>query len=79
MGWDMMCYRLVTGWYPSKNTAEKVLSKVKGTLIGAKIITDDIFFGVECGLFCDFTRAYSEKEKLKRKGVCCCCECIGDF
>lgn len=39
-------YRLVTGWYPSENTASKVLNKVKGNCKQAKIVQEDDCFVV---------------------------------
>lgn len=72
-----MMYRLTTGWYPSRNTAEKVLKKVKSFIPKARLVNnDEVFFSVECGLYTDAKEADSAKKDFLSHGVYCGIECI---
>jgi hypothetical protein len=68
---SMLEYRIITGWYPSKETAEKVLSKAKAFNKNARVIEGDIFYGVIVDSFEDLEKARAEKDRLISKGLYC--------
>lgn len=71
-----MIYRLTTGWYPSANTAYKVLGKVKAVEKNASVKECGGYFTVEIKTFTSLDIAVLEKERFIKKGICCGVECL---
>lgn len=64
-------FRVVTGWYPSKNTAERILSKVKAHFKGAFIQEDTGFYTIVIGTYGNYECALRVRENCIARKVYC--------
>lgn len=71
-----MMYRLVTGWYPSRQTAERILKNVKAKKKNSEIL--ELKEGFCVSLF--YSNFYKDceimKEKCLNKGIYCGIEAV---
>lgn len=67
----MKKYRLVTGWYPSRKTAEKILNKVKGNCNKAFIDEEDDCYVVVLYESDDYDEIDDNWSKFMRMKIYC--------
>lgn len=66
-----MIYRIVTGFYPSKETADKVQTKVKGKVKTARVLKTYDFYLVELNTALTFDEARRLIAEYISKGIAC--------
>lgn len=64
-------YKLVTGFYPSANTAQKIVQKVKGNCKSAKVEKYDGAFTVVISESNDYNTIDDDFSKYMKKKIYC--------
>jgi len=64
-------YRIVTGWYPSMSSAEKVFDHVRGKVNHVSIIEEGKSKIVVLEYNADLSDIISHRNQYLKKGICC--------
>ena len=73
-----MLYRLVTGWYPSRNTVERIFRNVNSKKRDSRVLELKNGFTISLYENTDYEQCRVMKEKCLEKGIYCGIEVIGE-